>query len=60
MALDPLLFNTYKQYKAGTNKVMEWLVARAQEMNVLSELFPTASVAEIKGKSKLKRPVRHT
>jgi hypothetical protein len=60
MALDPLLFNTYKQYKAGTSKVMGWLVDRAQELNVLSELFPTASVSGNKGKGRLKGKARVT
>jgi hypothetical protein len=58
MALDPLLFNTYKEYKAGTTKIMSWLVERAQEMNMLSKLFPTDSVSGNKSKGRLKGKAR--
>ncbi|KAF4635177.1 hypothetical protein G7Y89_g2936 [Cudoniella acicularis] len=56
MALDPFLFGTYKQYKAGTNKVMTWLASRARETNLLSNLFPTESAN--KGKGRLKGKAR--
>lgn len=39
MELDPLLLDMYKQYKAGTSKVMAWLASKARETNVLSDLF---------------------
>jgi len=54
MALDPYLFDTYKQYKAGTEKVMSWLARRAQEANLLSTLMPTASECKDKGRLKVK------
>lgn len=55
MTLDPLLFNTYKQYKAGTNRVMAWLASKAQETSVLSDLFPKP---ETKAKGRLKGKAR--
>jgi hypothetical protein len=56
MALDPFLFDTCKQYKAGTNRIMTWLASRAQETNLLSDLFPTTSGN--KGKGRLKGKAR--
>jgi len=58
MALEPFLFDSFKQYKAGTNRVMAWLASRAQETGVLSDLFPTASTS--KGKGRLKGKARAT
>lgn len=56
MAIDTFLFDTYKKYKAGTNKVTTWLANKAREMNIMSDLFPKA--AETKGHGRLKGKAR--
>jgi hypothetical protein len=56
MALDPLLFGTYKRYKAGTSLVTTWLASKAKEMNLLNDLFPITSAN--KGKGRLKGKAR--
>lgn len=59
MVLNPLIFDTYRQYKAGTHKVMAWLASRVQETTILSELFPsTSTTSENKGKGRLKGKAR--
>ncbi|KAE9375177.1 hypothetical protein N431DRAFT_463284 [Stipitochalara longipes BDJ] len=50
--IDISMFDAYKQYKAGTNKVTTWLASRAREMLIFSDLFPNTS--ERKGKGRLK------
>lgn len=57
MAIDPFLFDTYKQYKAGTDKVTTWLANRAREMNTFDDLFPSEA-ASAKGKGRLKGKAR--
>jgi hypothetical protein len=52
------LFDTYKLYKAGTNKVTTWLASKAREANLLSDLFPDASEVNSKGKGRLKGKAR--
>ncbi|PMD30202.1 hypothetical protein L207DRAFT_592660 [Hyaloscypha variabilis F] len=51
----PSLFDTYKQYKAGTIKVTTWLASRAQELNTCTDLF---APSEIKGTGRLKGKAR--
>ncbi|TVY17417.1 hypothetical protein LARI1_G004222 [Lachnellula arida] len=59
MALDPVLFNTYKQYKAGTASVISWLVNQSKETNVSTKLLPAASGSQgsgrLKGKARAAR-----
>jgi hypothetical protein len=58
-SIDPLdLFDTYKHYKAGTNKVTTWLASKAREGNLLSDLFLKVSEANPKGKGRLKGKAR--
>ncbi|TVY84824.1 hypothetical protein LSUE1_G002099 [Lachnellula suecica] len=52
MALDPFLFDTYKQYKAGTNKVMTWLASRSQEASGSSSVVQKASASKSTGRLK--------
>jgi hypothetical protein len=52
------LFDTYKQYKAGTNKVTTWIVSKAREANLLSDTFSDTSEANSKGKGRLKGKAR--
>ncbi|TVY36175.1 hypothetical protein LOCC1_G005951 [Lachnellula occidentalis] len=56
MALDPVLFNTYKQYKVGTASVITWLVNRSKETNVSIKLLPEPSGS--KGSGRLKGKAR--
>ena len=53
--IPPSLFDTYKQYKAGTIKVTTWLASRAQELNTCTDLF---APSEIKGTGRLKGKAR--
>lgn len=52
------LFDTYKQYKAGTIKATTWLASKAREANLLSDLFSDASETNSKGKGRLKGKAR--
>jgi hypothetical protein len=52
MALDPLLFDTYKRYKAGTNRVTTWLASKAQETKSLDDLVQIAHKNKSKGRPK--------
>lgn len=56
MALDPVLFNTYKQYKVGTASVITWLVNQSKETNISTKLLPAASGS--KGSGRLKGKAR--
>jgi hypothetical protein len=56
MALDPLLFGTYKRYKAGTSRVTTWLASKAKDMNLSNNLFPV--ICGNKGKGRLKGKAR--
>ncbi len=54
-SIDPLnLFDTYKQYKPGANKVTTWLVSKAREAGFLSDMFSDVSEVNSKGKCRLK------
>jgi hypothetical protein len=57
MAIDPFLFDTYKQYKAGTDKVTTWLANKEREMNTFDGLFPSEATSA-KGKGRLKGKAR--
>jgi hypothetical protein len=57
MAIDPFLFDTYKQYKAGTDKVTTWLASKAREMNTFDDLFPSEATSA-KGKGRLRGKAR--
>jgi Family of unknown function (DUF6604) len=57
MAIDQFIFDTYKQYKAGTNRITTWLASRAREIKALDDLFPST---ETKGKGRLKGETRAT
>jgi hypothetical protein len=52
--IEHFLFDTYKQYKTGTNKVTTWLTNRARKSNLLRDLFTNVLEANGKGKGRLK------
>ncbi|KAF2274138.1 uncharacterized protein EI97DRAFT_444418 [Westerdykella ornata] len=39
MALSPLLYDTYRRYKAGTKKIVQWLASTARETGTVDDIF---------------------
>lgn len=56
MALDPLLFDTYKRYRAGTIKLVSWLASTARKTKLVDDVFLAKS--ETMGKGRLKGKAR--
>jgi hypothetical protein len=56
MALDPLVFDTYKRYKAGTAKLVSFLASTARKTKLVDDLFP--AVLPTKGNGRLKGKAR--
>jgi Family of unknown function (DUF6604) len=54
--IDPSLFDTYRQYKAGTTKVTTWLAKKARELNTCGDLL--SNTGETKGNGRLKVKAR--
>jgi hypothetical protein len=55
MALDPLFFDTYKRYKAGTSKLVSFLASTARKTKLIDHLFPTdlpIKSGRLKGKAR--------
>jgi hypothetical protein len=56
VALDPLLFDTYKRYRAGTIKLVSWLASTARKTKLVDDVFLAKS--ETMGKGRLKGKAR--
>jgi hypothetical protein len=56
MALDPLVFDTYKRYKAGTAKLVSFLASATRKTKLVDDLFPAILLA--KGNGRLKGKAR--
>jgi hypothetical protein len=56
MALDPLVFDTYKRYKAGTVELVSFLASTARKTKLVDDLFP--AVLPAKGNARPKRLAR--
>jgi hypothetical protein len=65
MALNPLVFDTYKRYKAGTAKLVSFLANTARKTKLVDDLFvavlPKKGNGRLKGKARsAKRQVQKT
>jgi hypothetical protein len=56
MALDPLVFDTYKRYKTGTTKLVSFLANTSRKTKLVDDLF--VAVLPKKGNGRLKGKAR--